>query len=210
MAENHLQVDNGLQINLAWTFQATHQALNVCHAILPAGLTVTVTLADAITNALNALYVSSGMGTNQPTTTRAPSAQLRDLRQANLPLVPSTIPGSAGTTTGDPLPASVAAVMSLRTARAGRSFRGRCYIPGWGEGANDATGHIGTAAKAALDAWALGFLSAINQQGLQLAVLKRPIFGSNGAITVPGVLTPVTQATIRDVRWDSQRRRLGR
>jgi hypothetical protein len=207
MAEAHLQVDNGLQITLTWVPLTGFRANNVLHAEIPPGLAVTPALADAITGALNSLYTSSGLQAQQPVTTSSPFAVLRDLRTANLPLVSGSTSGLAGTGTGDPLPLRLACCMTFRTNKAGKSFRGRAYLPGFGEAANSPTGQIQSATKTALDSYATGFIAAVNQQGLQLSILKRPLFDANGAITTPGVLTHVTQAIVRNTLWDSQRRR---
>lgn len=43
----------------------------------------------------------------------------------------------AGGEAGDPLPENVAALVSLRTDRRGRSYRGRCYWPGYTEASAD-------------------------------------------------------------------------
>src|SRR5262249_36168648 len=108
-------------------------------------------------------------------------------------------------------PHSVAAVVTLRTAQAGRKFRGRCYIPGFTEVANDANGHMTVAMKTAMDSFSAGLVGAANQNGTQLGVLHRPTaFDDGTGLPISpglGFITPVTQAVTRDDIWDSQRRR---
>lgn len=54
-----------------------------------------------------------------------------DLATGDVVEVPDTTPGTVG---GDPLPLQNAAVITWRTGIAGRSYRGRTYMPGLTEG----------------------------------------------------------------------------
>lgn len=100
---------------------------------------------------------------------------------------------------------NVALVMSLRTARIGRSYRGRIYIPGIPE--NAVTGNTLTT-QAATDyaAAAAGLLTRFNTGVQQLVVAS---YQNQGVPRTVAVATPI-QATIVGTRVDTQRRRLPR
>ncbi len=129
-----------------------------------------------------------------------------------------------GTATGDALPRGTALCVTLRTARAGRSYRGRTYLGGFGEGDNDTD----ASASSTLVTLGVAFLTAVQAamaaSGWQMAVLSRPaeaysttktITHADGSTTVdtkshpsrPGFGTAVTSITARNDVWDSQRRR---
>lgn len=115
---------------------------------------------------------------------------------------------------GDALPLSVAAVVTVRTALAGKSFRGRTYFSGFTEGQNDATGRQLPAVNTAI----VGAMTSINSilagHSLTVAVLSRP----RDAKTIPaktiaaktGQGTAVSTFIARNTKWESQRRRTGR
>lgn len=113
----------------------------------------------------------------------------------------------AGSKVGDCLPNNVALCITLRTARVGRSYRGRFYLPGIAE--SDSVGSRLTApAQTAFDTAIVSFLAAM--QALtpgDWAVLSRR---NQGALRPVGLAEPVTAAVRRDAVLDSQRRRLPR
>lgn len=111
-----------------------------------------------------------------------------------------------GDLTGDPLPAFVSGVISLRTGTAGRKNRGRFYAFYANEDSNDAAGFLTTGYKTAL-------------QTLGDALMNVDILGGAGntATMTPVVLSKVggTQlainATIARIAWGTQRhRKIGR
>ena len=85
---------------------------------------------------------------------------------------------ASGVGVTEPLPAAVALCVTLRTAGAGKRFRGRIYVPGWSEAQNDANGLTASTASTA----AVAFINAINTgltpSNLALGVLSRPAFAS--------------------------------
>lgn len=208
MPQRHLVIPNGVEIDLAWISNGRIMK-NTCFAEAPTSLAITPALADSITTALNSLFTSSGLVALQSSGGRGPAAQLRDVRDVGFPLVTGSVQGATGTGTTDLLPSQIAACLTVRTARAGRQFRGRMFIPGFVEIANDATNHMTAATKTALDAYAAGLPNALNQSGLQFSVCHRPLYLTDGSIGTPGSLQHVTQVVCRDNVWDTQRRRKG-
>ena len=100
---------------------------------------------------------------------------------------------------GQRVPNQVAMVLSLRTGRPGRRYRGRMYLPAGGITLNS-DGEIGSnSMQPVLDGWTV-FFSRWNQgQAGQIVVMS----------TTGSVVTPVT-SLILDSRPDIQRRRANR
>lgn len=102
-----------------------------------------------------------------------------------------------GGDTSDPLPSSVALVVTTRTALRGRSHRGRYYQGPWGEAQNGAGGRpLSTTVTQLANQWA-GLLTALTGTGVSLVVASYLLSSAQN----------VTTCTI-DQRWDTQRRRL--
>lgn len=111
------------------------------------------------------------------------------------------LPGAQG---GQAAPASAALVLTHRTTKRGRSFRGRTYISGL-TGAS-VTGNVvdGTTAGDIL----AGFQQVIadmQEAGWTFVIASRI---SGGVSRVTGVATVVATTLVRDFDIDSQRRRL--
>jgi hypothetical protein len=135
-----------------------------------------------------------------------------DLRSPSNPEITSTgaaVPGTGGV---NPLPDQVSLVVTLRTALTGRSHRGRVYTFGWvaGQMMPDGTANpqVGSAAKGFVDA----VNSAMTAQGAPLAILspalpERPAHGGGLLPAKPFEITPVTTTVVRDLIWDTNRRR---
>lgn len=123
---------------------------------------------------------------------------IRDLRIPNQPEFSSTV-GVVGTNTSQTLPSSNAVVVTLRTAKAGRSFRGRTYIPGWSAFAVTATGAISSTAREAAEDFITGLQAGVAAEipGAVLVVYSRTLDETN----------PVVSVQVRDDQWDVQRRR---
>lgn len=106
-----------------------------------------------------------------------------------------TVLSLAGTAVEETLPAQCATVISLRTAFATRSGRGRFYLPPLGVGVLDG-GRLSAAAISNLDAAFTAFFDAYVTAGLSPVVRNRTLHES----------TTVTEARVGDV-IDTQRRR---
>jgi hypothetical protein len=113
------------------------------------------------------------------------------------------LPASGGTA-GTPLPSSVAVVVSLRTGRAGRSFRGRLYLGGFSETQSDGNfffQNLPTLLANGVTAVLLGLTT-----GSRVPVVVSKY--SEGNPRSVGVTTPITGVAARTVRVATQRRRL--
>lgn len=111
-----------------------------------------------------------------------------------------TMNHTGGQNTAGGLPVDVAEVVSWRTALAGRSFRGRTYLPPWHENQNDdstGTFPIPTAATvAAVAVNAAGLITELAGISAPLAVYSRKL--SSAQHVLGGFI---------DNNWDTQRRR---
>lgn len=218
-----LVIPNTVQVRLLWALSGS-LGINVIHAIAPGGFTVNQTTANTLGAAIKAAYTANLSTMHNPSTALV-RVGLRDLRTANQAEFLDSGALAGGVTTGDMLPPSVASAVTLRTAKAGKSFTGRVYIGGFIETQNDVNGSTVSAAATAAVNFMVGVQSAMTSSGLQLAVASRPAEEkivvettnhNDGTTTLrtishetakPGQSTPVTLVQSRTSGWESQRRR---
>lgn len=212
MAQKHLVIPETCQCQMVFAVAGRNTSV-VFHYKIPAGTPVNVTLSDAVFTALKSRW-NSNLAALCSSSTTFTGVNLRDLRDQGFPLVPSTGASAAGTApTTDTLPRQIAACLTVRTGKAGRKFRGRMYMPGFAEVANDVNNHMTAAAKTALDSFAANFLSSANVSGLAMGVAHRPtIFDENTGLPIDpgrGFIEVATAVVCRNDVWDNQRRRAG-
>ena len=190
-------------MRLVWALGGSLYALNVMGVVNTGAVAITQAITNTIGTAIKSALTSSGLGALIHTSVTLANIGLRDIRTANTAEFLDTGGATAGTSAGDFLPPQTAFVVTLRTAQAGRSFRGRVYLPGYGEGANAVTGTIGSATQSV--AFVTAVQAALVTNGLNLGVLSRPAPLATPARA--GFITPVTSIVARDLVWDTQRRR---
>lgn len=199
-----LVVPNAAQMRLIWSLSGQLYALNVLGVVNAGSVAITQALTNTIGAAIKTSFTSSTHGAAVSTLVSLANVGLRDIRSANTAEFIDTGGAVAGTATGgDLLPPQTALCITLRTAQAGRSFRGRVYLPGYTELSNIVTGTINNPAPAVT--FITGIKSALTANGLDLGVLSRP-----APTAVPprfGFITVVTSIVARDSVWDTQRRR---
>lgn len=198
-----LVVPNAAQMRLIWSLGGQLYALNVMGVVNAGAVAITQALTNTIGTAIKAALGSSSLNGYLHTTVELANIGLRDIRTANQAEFIDTGAGVAGTGTGDVLPLQTAYCITLRTAQAGRSFRGRVYLCGYNETVNTVTGTI--AASATSVNFVAAIKAALQANGLDLGVIARP----QEAPLIPraGFITTVTQIVARDLVWDTQRRR---
>lgn len=207
-----LVVPNGVRLGLIWQLNGADYAVVVVHAAIPAGVNVEASVdnwAGIIGTAATAQLKNTSEGLSS--TVKLDRLTARDLRQANLPEYSYPI----GVTFSNPstvLPLGVSAVVTHRTAKAGRSFRGRSYMPGWPEAASTTNGIMDTFVRTrAVAFWndaRTALASDVNV--CQLAVLSQWFSTGDPPVRArrdPPVLTLITSHEVRDLTWDYQRRR---
>jgi len=216
-------VPNGAEARVFFSI-AGELAINVYGFQTSGALTIDQTLAESVETAIKGAWTAN-MQALCPPATELLHVGLRDLRQANLPEHLGTSATVAGTDVSDPLPSQVALCLTLRTAQAGRSFRGRSFIAGFAEDQNNTTGDATAAAINGALAYVRAFQTSLNGQGLSLAVIThaaehitivKTTFHADGSSTVKtmsnqsakvGAANRVTLIESRDTRWETQRRR---
>lgn len=198
-----LVVANAAQLRLIWALSGQLYALNVLGVVNSGAVAITQALANTLGTAIKAALTSSGHGATVSNVVGLASVGIRDIRSANTAEFLDTGAATMGTNVSDLLPPQTALVVTLRTAQAGRSFRGRVYLPGFGESANSTTGTI-TSTTFCVD-FVAAIQAALVSSSLNLGVLSRP----REAPLSPsaGFVTPVTSIVARDAVWDTQRRR---
>ena len=139
---------------------------------------------------------------------------IRDMRVITNPWFPSTGGVVAGTGAAAEVPAGVALCVTLKTALAGRGYRGRCYLPGLDTTAvTAATGAIVAAANTAAVNFVTAVQTALAASGITMAIAEPPRLGYTSLITGvviparPAAVTPLTSITTRSTTFRSQRRR---
>lgn len=190
-------------MRLIWSLGGQLYALNVLGVVNAGGIAITQALTNTIGTAIKSALTSSAHAASIHTTVALANIGLRDIRTANTAEFLDSGGAVAGTAAGDLLPPQTAFCITLRTAQAGRSFRGRVYLPGYGESVNTAAGALVGAGSSV--AFVVAIQAALVTSSLNLGVLSRP-----NALRVPpsaGFITPVTSIVARDLVWDTQRRR---
>jgi len=216
-------VPNGAEVRVMFSI-AGELALNVYGFQTSANLIIDQALAETVETAIKGAWTAN-LQALCPPATELLHCGIRDLRQANLPEHLGTAATVAGTAVADPLPSQVALCLTLRTASAGRSFRGRSYISGFAEDQNNASGDAAAGAITGALAYVRGFQTSLSGAGLNLAVLThaaervtivKTTFHNDGTSTVKtmsnqtakvGAANRVTLIESRDTRWETQRRR---
>jgi hypothetical protein len=203
-------------VSVVYTLPNGKLARNNTHARVQPAFQATTGVANPLMNALvTAWNAVGGLGSQCPATTTLTRVELRDLREANLPLVESTVTAVPGTDTGIALASQLAFVITLRTAKSGRAFRGRVYIPGFAVVAQ-AAGTMATQACAdACHAFVVALQAAENAQLMTMGVAQPQRDAYNSPVTgapIPArdaTIQDVTGIVIRDLFFDTQRRRSG-
>lgn len=200
------------QIVMYWNLESGRQGHIVLYGRYSGAFAGTTAQANSILTGLTTGGAWTALAAFLSTATTLGAITIRDVSVANQPLVSSTTSGASGSSASPSLPNEVAAVVTLRTALAGKSGRGRSYVPGFATNALGAGNVIAAAAVTALQNWANTWPSIISGQGYTwvLGLKARQAYtGSTGTPHPARAATsvPITVATVRDNHWDSQRRR---
>lgn len=206
-------IPNCVAVILRWELANAKIVQNILHARVAGGFSATATIAEAVRAAITSGSEWTDYAAELHTTTSLLAVALRDLRTANLPLIDSTGSAAAGTATGKALPPEVALAVTLRTAMAGRGFRGRAYLAGFDTAAMNADGTATSGAVLASSVFLTHVKTGMNSSAMTMAIAQP----ARAAYTSPktGVAYParaanvvdVTSIVTRDAVFDSQRKR---
>jgi hypothetical protein len=201
-------------VSLRWTTTNGKVVRNILHGSISGGYANSTTIAQAVYAAI----IASGAWTAWKPYVYSANAlagvDIRDMRVTTNPWMSSTGGSTAGTGAAAEVPAGVSLCVTLKTAKAGRGYRGRVYLPGLDTSAvTAATGAIVAAANTA----AVNFIGAVQTamaaSGITLAIAEPPRNAYTSLITGVAVpqraadVTPVTTIMTRSTTFRSQRRR---
>lgn len=208
-------IPNCAMVKVLWTMNGMTLS-NVFHGALTAAGPLNPNIAETIFSAIKAAAATTAWMAILSTECELSGVEVKDIRAANNPIIPSTGVALAGSAAGAPISQGSALVVTLATQFSGRGFFGRAYLAGLTGGAL-ATARDATQATAnAAVAFVSGVNSAMTASGLPMVVAQRLLLAS----TAPGApppynsnrpagTIPVQNIRVTDLRLDSQRRRLG-
>lgn len=193
-----LVIPNAALLRLVWTLSGVDTAVNVLGVVNTAHNPITQTLANLLDNAIKSRMSSTNLRSDLSTTVALRTVGIRDINVASQPEYLGVNAAQAGLAAGVLLPSNVAYCVTLRTALAGKRYRGRYYQWGFTVNANAAGGIPGGTIIADTVAFVNGINTDLVSNGLKLGVIsRRGLF-----------ITDVVTATNRNTGWSTQRRRL--
>lgn len=192
-------IDGTLRVRIIWALPGGKEAQNVLHARIGSGPTVNQDMADSIASKVASAHSGSGLADMQPDSVSIDRVEIRDIREPNMALIESEndLPSSGTIEGGDMLPKQAALVVTHRTAKAGRSFRGRSYLPGFEEEASGDDGDANSGSRSAATDFLTDLNTSMDDDDWPLAV---------GSITEE-VSTLITNFTSRNSSWSVQKSR---
>lgn len=170
---------------------------------LDADTTPWIDSADSLVSAM-AQTISLGMSTS----TTFVGVHLAVGQDGGPPLRVFSSSGVTGSSASDKLPQNSAVLIQKNTARAGRTGRGRMYVPNWiDEGKVDNVGRINTTERSALQTIMQDFYGELTNPVTTVPV--PPVLLHNGGVPGGTTPTPIISFTVDPV-IATQRRRLRR
>ncbi len=209
-------IPNVAAIRLMWDLPNGKRANNVLHGSFSSGPPNTQTAVNNLYTAFSTALTASGLIAALVPSTEFVAVGVRDLTEITTGIghgeIVSNLPSTPGTATGDALPPSVSFVVSLKTGLRGQANRGRVYLGGFAESANEPGGIASDAAKNAAVDFIGRIQTAMNAAGLVLCLAhpSRAAYtgstGTNHPARGAGSV-PVTSITALNNVWDSTRLR---
>lgn len=211
----HVHVPQCAQIGIQWFLPDGKIGHNILYGRYSGPFGGSQAQANSIMTSLTTGTAWTTLATFLHTNTALAAVTIRDVNpeDGSGQLIQSSNASVPGTGTGSALPSEVAAVLTKRTAKAGRQFRGRVYVPGFATVALGLTDTITAAAVTALTNWGGTFGSAMLASGYThvLGLQARAAYTSPKTGTHfdarPAQSVDVVSTTCRDNHWDSQRKR---
>jgi hypothetical protein len=211
-------IPNCVQVSVFWTYSGQSVA-NVYHGNYT-GVPLVSTVANTIYQALVAAPSTTAWLAKLHTSIFLMGVEVKDLRAANNPTYESaTGAGHPGVSAGGQTSAATALVISLRTAKSGKGFFGRTYLPGiTQDNMLDARHWDNTKLEALSNAYVTGIQTAMQASGFAMCVAQRALAANADPNAPPAQKVAraanadniVTGIKWTDNRVDTQRRRLGR
>lgn len=191
-----LVVPNAVLVRLIWNLGGSPYAVNVIGARKVSATTVDQGFANTLSTAIKTAF-TSGFAAAISNQVGLGQVAVRDISTANRPEFVGTGAAAPGTAVGNLLPLQTAVCTTLRTAFAGKSFRGRFYQPGFTVESNAAGGTMAPTVPTGTANWVTAIDTAFQASGLKMAVVSRKL----------QTATDVTLVQVRDTQWDTIRKR---
>ena len=203
---------NTIKVLVHFTLHGRPQ-LNVLHGLYTFAGPLNPNIAETMFAAAKANANGNNVFAQLATTFVFTGIGVIDIRGPNFPEIPSTGASEAGTNVALALPDQDSIVVTLRTGKTGRSFRGRIYSAGWTSAALAVDGSIDDVAATAALNWGIALQQGITAGGAQLAIRspalpERPSKPGGNLPAKDYSIEPVTSLIVRDRIWDTNRRRL--
>lgn len=192
-----LVVPQGMLIRLVWSVGGSPTAVNVVGARTSVGALVNQGMADAVSGMWKTAFTSSTLAAHISTQVTLATVSVRSIATASQPEFVGAGAPVAGTAVGNLLPPQVALCVTLRTALAGRSYRGRFYQFGFPVGETTADGGASAAAVSASVAFINAAKDAMSGASVPMAIISRKLNTSE----------LVTLVMSRDSRFETIRKR---
>jgi hypothetical protein len=206
-------IPNCIEVDLIWNLPSGKQVKNVLHGQVAAGFTATAAIAQAVYASLIGSGSWTAYAAYLSNAGSLAAVALRDLRSANMPVVQSTGGATAGTSVSAALPPGVSLPITLRTASAGRGFRGRVYLPGLAaNGVVTGTGAIVAATNTAAVNFITALQTALTASAITHSIAQpaRQAYTGRKGRAIPARaanVVNVTSVVARLTAFTSQRRR---
>jgi hypothetical protein len=207
-------IPNTVEVRLRWEV-AGQSFSNIYHGQSPTGTAASDANAQALFASISNGFTSSGWSGFVHPTCSLFQVGLKSLHVANQVEHFSTGAAVPGAAAGAGAPLNAAIVVTLRTAQAGRAFRGRSYLGGIADNALQnmfqSTGAANTAAAAFVTAIMNGLSAISAPMGIAQRALQAGTDHAGNPLPARAAnIIPVTIAEVHNARIDSQRRRTGR
>lgn len=192
-----LVVPNGVLVRLVWALGGQPYAVNVLGARKAGATTIDQGFANTLGAAIKAAATSAALLPMMHTTVGLQKVGVRDISAPNLPEFLDAGASVLGTATDKLLPPQIALCATLRTARAGKSFRGRFYQPGFTALNLTAGGAVTASVDVAIVNWLTAIKTAMSSSSLTMAIVSRKNASTED----------VTLIQVRDLVFDTIRGR---
>ena len=192
-----LVVTNCALIRLVWASGGTPYAVNVLGARKKSPFAINQGIADSVSTAVMGAFNASSLKTAIGTAVTLERVYTRDINAPSQPEFVGSAAAVPGTATGNLLPPQVAICVTLRTALAGKEFRGRVYLPGFAASALVASGAYSPGLQGFCTAFVQAVNDALDPVNFDLAVISRKLSSSE----------LVTTVLTRDTVFDTIRKR---
>lgn len=207
-------IPNCIEVKLHWS-DSLGLFSNVLHGNLTAVGPINPALAETLFSAFKANTGTVVWLADLAATMSFTGVSVKDLRAANNPEFPSSGASAPGAAVGAAASVNNALVVTLRSAQAGRGFRGRVYLGGLTQASLASARQWSGAAGANAVGFIEGVRSVLSANSIPMVIAQKALQAGTDVAGNPlparlAGIVPVVSVDIANPRVDSMRRRLGR